>query len=1008
METKTTARNKNEITNVVQIENKQGTKEDEPTTHVKKDKKQRKVISRSKITQNSDIKKKLKCINTNAQSLQYKMDELKQVIKDNDVKIVAVTESWGQEWKEATLEIDGFVMYKKHRTDGRRGGGCVLYVSQKLKSYACKEMENVQGDDAIWCWVRLMNEAKILVGCMYRSPTGSPENNNYFMDQIIKASDVASQNRILLMGDFNIKEINWAEEEVDGNVGTLQSRFFECTKDSYLYQHVFVPTRFRANQESTLDLVFTKEEEDVKNIEVLQPLGKSDHGIVVCDFICEWRAKQVFRPRRLYHKGNYQEINRILSEIDWESEFEGKDVHQRWEIFKQKLEELIDLYVPLSEPRTHNAPWMNRKVVAVYKKKYHAWKRYMESKNSYRWREYVKDRNKASRVERDERRAYEKRLAKEVGLNRRGFFKYVNSKLTVRPEISALIDINGLIKHDEKEMANISNIYFHSAFNVPVDGEELPHMETLSEVNISNIEITAEKVAGKLEKLNKFKGSGPDNMHPHLLKEAAIPISIPLSMIFQESLRSGETPSDWRRANVTPIFKKGDRTDPANYRPVSLTSQVCKVLESIVRDQILEHLEVNGLLSDKQHGFRKGRSCLTNLLTTLEEWTKIMDEKDNCVDVAYLDFRKAFDLVSHRHLLLKLEKHGINGQVGNWIKAFLENRKQKVVIRGHESEELDVLSGVPQGSVLGPLLFLIFINDLPKCAACPVCLFADDSKIYSKVPRANKVLPELEGSQEILQKDLDELYKWADKWKMSFNVNKCKIMHLGYDNGKHEYNLNGTTLLETTEEKDLGVLIDNKLKFSSHIKSIVAKANRMIGLIKISFESIDKEMFLILYKSLVRPLLEYCVHAWSPHFETDITLLENVQRRATRMVREFNQLSYEDRLKELGLTKLKDRRTRGDMILTYRLLKGEEGVDFRKFFTLAENEHDTRGHSKKLEKPMVRLDTRKYFFSIRVVDKWNELSEEEVTARNTHMFKKLYDENEKRRQEGRLNNIYQT
>ena len=373
-----------------------------------------------------------------------------------------------------------------------------------------------------------------------------------------------------------------------------------------------------------------------------------------------------------------------------------------------------------------------------------------------------------------------------------------------------------------------------------------------------------------------------------------------------------------------------------------------------------------------------------------------------------LVIRKAFDLVSHKHLLLKLEKHGINGQIGNWIKAFLENRKQKVVIRGHESDELDVLSGVPQGSVLGPLLFLIFINDLPKCTACPVCLFADDSKIYSKVPRANKVLPELEGSQEILQKDLDELYKWAEKWKMSFNVNKCKIMHLGYDNGKHEYNLNGITLMETTEEKDLGVLIDNNLKFSSHIRSLVSKANRMIGLIKISFESIDKEMFLILYKSLIRPLLEYCVHAWSPHFETDITLLENVQRRATRMVREFNQLSYENRLKELGLTKLKDRRTRGDMILTYRLLKGEEGIDFRKFFTLDKKTYDTRGHSKKLEKPTVRLDTRKYFFSCRVVDKWNELTEEEVTAKNTHMFKKLYDENEKRRQEGRLNNIYQT
>ena len=178
----------------------------------------------------------------------------------------------------------------------------------------------------------------------------------------------------------------------------------------------------------------------------------------------------------------------------------------------------------------------------------------------------------------------------------------------------------------------------------------------------------------------------------------------------------------------------------------------------------------------------------------------------------------------------------------------MENRKQKVVIRGQESEELDVLSGVPQGSVLGPILFLIFINDLPKCTACPVCLFADDSKIYCKVPRGNKVKPELEGRHELLQNDLNKLQEWADKWKMSFNVDKCKIMHLGYDNGKHEYTLNGTTLMETTEEKDLGVLIDKDLKFSSHIKGIVAKANRMIGLIKISL------------KVLIKKCLKFCTN----------------------------------------------------------------------------------------------------------------------------------------------------
>merc|ERR1711872_845753 len=194
----------------------------------------------------------------------------------------------------------------------------------------------------------------------------------------------------------------------------------------------------------------------------------------------------------------------------------------------------------------------------------------------------------------------------------------------------------------------------------------------------------------------------------------------------------------------------------------------------------------------------------------------------------------------------------------------------------------------------------------------------------------------------MLQKDLQELHKWATKWKMSFNVNKCKIMHLGYGNAKQEYNLDGTVLLETKEEKDLGVLIDNDLKFSRHIKGIVARANRMIGLIKISFECMDENMFLNLYNTLIRPLLEYCVQAWSPYLQKDITLLENVQRRATKLVRRLKDKEYEERLRELKLTKLEDRRKRGDMIPTYRLLRGEEGIDYNKIFTLSDDHYNLR------------------------------------------------------------------
>ena len=252
------------------------------------------------------------------------MDELKQVIKENDVQIITITESWGQPWKEATLEIDGFTMYRKDRIDGRKGGGCIIYISRELKSYNCRELENSQGDDAIWCWIKLTNETKILIGCMYRTPSSNEDNNVHLMNQIIQANEITGQNRLLLMGDFNLKEINWLEEEAAGPITAIPSRFYECINDCFLHQHVFAPTRFRGEQESTLDLIFTKEEEDVKNIEVIQPLGKSDHGIVICDLICEWKVSNIHRPRRLYHKGNYTEINRCIEEINWELEFDEK------------------------------------------------------------------------------------------------------------------------------------------------------------------------------------------------------------------------------------------------------------------------------------------------------------------------------------------------------------------------------------------------------------------------------------------------------------------------------------------------------------------------------------------------------------------------------------------------------------------------------------------------------------------------------------------------------------
>ena len=297
---------------------------------------------------------------------------------------------------------------------------------------------------------------------------------------------------------------------------------------------------------------------------------------------------------------------------------------------------------------------------------------------------------------------------------------------------------------------------------------------------------------------------------------------------------------------------------------MSLTSQVCKVFESMIRKHILEHLSRNNILSDRQHGFREGRSCLTNLLEIMESWTEILDMEDG-IDVAYLDFRKAFDLVSHRHLLHKMAKYGITGGVLDWVKAFLSDRKQRVNVRGESSDWFNVTSGVPQGSVLGPILFLIFINDLPLEIVSPLSLFADDSKIFSRIVTDKNRGRGNVGGREILQRDLDRIREWAVKWKMEFNVGKCKIIHLGRKNPKHTYTMGGVELEKSTEERDLGVLIDDRLEFDKHIKGIVNKANRMLGMIKIGFSCLDEEIFMNLYPVLVRPLLEYCVQVWSPY-----------------------------------------------------------------------------------------------------------------------------------------------
>jgi len=356
-------------------------------------------------------------------------------------------------------------------------------------------------------------------------------------------------------------------------------------------------------------------------------------------------------------------------------------------------------------------------------------------------------------------------------------------------------------------------------------------------------------------------------------------------------------------------------------------------------------------------------------------------------DVLFLDYRKAFDSVPHKKLLEKLQDLGIQNNLLKWIEQFLASRTLRVGVRGTLSDIIDILSGVPQGSVLGPLLFLLFVNDLPDWVISSLKMFADDTKLW----RTQKTGVD----RDILQKDLDSLSEWSEKWQLKFNPAKCKLMHIG-SKTETEYFMADESgekikVEEIDIEKDLGVSIRKDLKPSTQCIKSAGKARSVLGMVRRNFRRLDPEDFLIIYKTYVRPHLEYCVQSWSPHLIKDIQCLERVQSSATRMVPVLRKLSYEERLQRLGLTSLEKRRSRGDLIETFKIIRGFEKVNSLQFFKTSDTGHNCRGHSLKLEVTSCRTDIRKFCFSRRVVQSWNRLPQHVVDAPSVNAFKNRLD-----------------
>jgi len=932
-----------------------------------------------------DRPKRLKCFYTNANSLWGKRDEFRERVRITDPHIIGVTETWLQpDIRDAEVAIAGYNLYRKDRQE--RGGGLALYIKDDLKSL--RVLETVAYDETIWCKV---GDEGLLVGLFYRSPASEANDNILLLQALDDAAQYVQQRHMLIMGDFNYPAINYTDYYVNSGPDTDAYKFFQKTQDLFLIQNIYEPTRVReGNVPSTLDYVFTDEENLLDDIRYEVPLGKSDHVCLSWELITSSSIPMQSNSKLNYWKGDYERIRQGLQVIDWDTELSGKDVTSMWNIFRDRVLTLVRKHIPVKTvKKRRKCEWMTRQTLKQIKQRANAWRVYRLHPTTSNYQAYKVIRNRVNRMVKADQEKHRESILRSFKGNPKRFYGYMRNLQTVKTGVSQLIGADGTISKNDSESAEILCNYYKEVFVHEDDigmaaheGADQSHDEVLDD--IASV-FSRDKILNKLLRLKPDKSAGPDDIHPLLMKECASEISLPLQLIYLKSFETGIIPQDWKLANITPIFKKGKRNDPGNYRPVSLTSVPGKVMESLVKDRMTEYYEEQCSLSTNQHGFTTGRSCLTNLLETFEAWTRILDGGFG-LDVIFLDYRKAFDTVPHRRLLEKLRQSGIVGRLWNWIQAFLSDRKMRVGVMGSFSAWVEVLSGVPQGSVLGPLLFLIFVNDLPSWIANSIKMFADDTKIW-------RIISKVEDSDG-LQQDLNKLARWSDKWLLRFNPEKCKVMHIGHSHPTQYYmedNGKSRQLQSTIEEKDLGIYVTSDLKPSRQCAQASQKAMSVLGMIRRNFRRITVREFKILYNSYVRPHLEYCIQAWCPHLVSDITSLERVQRRATKLVQGLKNRPYQVRLKVLGLYSLEQRRLRGDLIEMYKILTGRENIDYSQFFTLAPSHHNTRGHSLRLYVSRSNLRIRQKFFSQRSVNDWNRLPQKVVDATSINNFKNRLD-----------------
>lgn len=514
-------------------------------------------------------------------------------------------------------------------------------------------------------------------------------------------------------------------------------------------------------------------------------------------------------------------------------------------------------------------------------------------------------------------RTYIERIEEDVKLNIKAFWRYTKSK-RITNNIPGRMCYQDKVGTTGEDIVNLFASHFSSIYSSNTTNNYFPSFPS-SNFSIGNLQITREELLGKLQSVDLSKGAGFDGIPPIFVRFCATALVTPLLIIFEKSLHEGVFPSLWKIAKVTPVYKSGDKGDVLNYRPICILNLFAKIFEGFIYTHMYNHLK--HILSPRQHGFVTGRSTNSNLLCYSTYLCSSFNDKKQ-VDAIYTDFSKAFDRVDHFALLVKAQHVGIHGNLYRWLSSYLLNRTQLVALSGYESVPFLATSGVPQGSKLGPLLFLLFVNDLLGKISSECLAYADDIKVFRRISD--------ERDCETLQLDINTISAWCDENFMVLNIEKCRVITFTKSRNpiQYKYNVKGILVDRVEVIRDLGVLFDSAMSFRPHYNDICSRAGRMLSFILRTAKPFRRaDSLIILYSSLVRTIVEYCSAVWTPIYQTHIDRLEAIQRRFVRALcykyglrRKINQ--YDQRLAHFQMVSLERRRWVSDLCTLHKIANG--------------------------------------------------------------------------------------